>query len=137
MRVLGVDYGRERVGIALGDTETRIATPWRIIHAKTLTDLMAALEDLVVREKIERLIIGVPYPLQDVSRSNAQVEEVRAFISAVRSLGVEVEEEDERLTSQLAAAQMRERGQKGKRDDLAAAAILQGWLDRTSYAVRS
>lgn len=138
MRVLGIDYGRERVGVALGDTETRLASPWTVVHAKTNPEVVAALCEIVLRERVTRIVVGVPRPLDGSPYANAQLEEVRAFIEALRALDVGIEEEDERLTSRLAAAQVRERGEKGKRDDLAAAAILQSWLDRqarTSHAV--
>lgn len=138
MRVLGIDYGRERTGVALGDTETRLASPWTVIRAKTHGEIVDALRKIVLNERVLRIVVGVPHPLDGSGNANAQIEEVRDFIASLRVLDVEIEEEDERLTSQLAAAQMRERGEKGKRDDLAATAILQSWLDRqarTSHAV--
>lgn len=130
MRVLGIDYGARRVGIALGDTESRIASPWTVIETDSRLDLMRRLHEIVALEKIETVVVGVPRPLGDRSRETDQAKEIRSFIEDLKAQGVPVVESDETLSSKLAAAQMRERGQSGKRDDLAAAAILQSWLDR-------
>lgn len=130
MRILGLDYGSKRIGVALGDTESRIASPWQVIEVRSRDQVLNEIRDLIQREKIEKMIVGVPKPLGERERENDQVREVRSFIEELDVLNVAVEEEDEVLTSRLAASQMRERGEKGKRDDLAAANILQSWLDR-------
>jgi len=71
----------------------------------------------------------VPQPLRDRTRETDQAKEIRSFIEDLKAQGVPIVEADESLSSKLAASQMRERGESGKRDDLAAAAILQSWLD--------
>lgn len=129
MRVLGLDYGSRRTGVALGDTETRLASPWAVIESSDHAEVTRKVQELVAREKIDRVIVGIPNPLAGGDEENAQVKACRAFIERLRSAGLVVEEMDEMMTSKLAAAQMHERGEKGKRDDLAAAAILQSWLD--------
>lgn len=131
MRLLGVDYGRARIGLALGDTDTGLAGVFAVLDAHgTAEERVTRVADVATREGIATLVVGVPRPLGSMDGASAQTEEVLGFITALRARGFEVYEENEMLSSQLAARQVQDRGQKGKRDDLAAAAILQTWLDR-------
>lgn len=130
MRILGIDYGAKRVGLALGDTESRLASPWGVIEWDDKLTLIAKLHDICVRDLVEAVVVGVPRPLGDQASASAQTREVENFIRDLKALSLPIHEEGEALSSQLAARQVREAGEKGKRDDLAAAAILQTWLDR-------
>ena len=130
MRVLGIDYGEKRVGVALGDTDSKIASPWGTIPNEGSLALLAKLHEIVARDLVEAIVVGIPKPLRNRNRENAQVREVRKFLEGLKGLGVAVHEEDETMTSKLAASQALEMGERDKRDDLAAANILQSWLDR-------
>lgn len=130
MRVIGVDYGSARVGIAIGDTETGIASPWSVIKRESDDQVIQALVTLAQQEGAEHFVVGIPKPLADQQRDTDQTTRVRAFVIALCATGMRVEEENETWSSSLAAKQGIEAGSKGKRDDLAAANILQGWLDR-------
>lgn len=130
MRILGLDYGAARIGVALGDSVTRVATPWNIISNESFEDVVIRLREIVQREGVETLVVGIPRPLNDHQRETGQAKEIRRFIERLKSEGFQVVEEDETLTSKIAADQMKEMGERGKRDDLAAAAILQHYLDR-------
>lgn len=140
MRVLGIDYGSKRVGVALGDTETRIASAWEVLPNEGTETLVVRIADILKREGAESLVVGIPRPLQDSALNNGQVQEIRKFISALREHGLDVFEWDEALTSKMAARQEfdgrsltaagRVTSKGGKRDDMAAAAILDGWLNR-------
>lgn len=130
MRILCLDYGSRRVGVALGDTETRMASPWDIWDGSDEDALVRRVRETLAREQIEKVVVGIPRPLGDRSRETDQAKEIRIFIARLRQEGIPVEEEDETLSSALAARQTREAGQRGKRDDLAAAVILQSYLDR-------
>jgi len=141
MRVLGIDYGSKRVGIALGDTESRVASPWGTLPNEGGLALLAKIHEIVTRDMVEALVIGVPRPFKDSAHANAQVREIRTFIEELKGLGLPVSEQDEALSSRMAARQVEdanpmERGHKRgagtlqKRDDLAAANILQTWLDK-------
>ncbi|MBU0540282.1 Holliday junction resolvase RuvX [Patescibacteria group bacterium] len=135
MRLLGIDYGSKRVGIALGDTETKIATPWEVLLNDSRLNILKAIHEIAEREGVEKIVVGVPRPLKDQTLENEQVKEIRLFIKDLEAQGIAVVEADETLTSKLAAGQMVERGEKGKRDDLAATAILQGWLEKSHLSV--
>lgn len=130
MRILGIDYGEKRVGLAMGDTESRIASPWGSLTNEGSLALLAKIHEIVQRDLVEQIVIGVPRPLKDSSLENEQVKAIRYFIEELKRLGVLIHEQDEALTSRLAARQAAEMGEREKRDDLAAANILQTWLDK-------
>lgn len=130
MRVLGIDYGAKRVGVALGDTDSCIASPWAVFSDVARLELLRKIRELIENEHVEKIVVGIPHPLGDRKLENEQVKEVRVFVEDLKAQGLDVLEEDETLSSKLAMSQMRDRGEKGKRDDLAAANILQTWLDR-------
>ncbi|OGL73569.1 hypothetical protein A3D73_03155, partial [Candidatus Uhrbacteria bacterium RIFCSPHIGHO2_02_FULL_60_44] len=123
MRALGIDYGSKRVGVALGDTDSKVASPWGVVPNEGALALVARLKEIVDRDEVKTIIVGIPRPLRDTSAENEQVRAVRMFIESLKGLGVDVVEADETLTSRLAAKQAEEMGEREKRDDLAAAAI--------------
>ncbi len=135
MRILGLDYGSARIGVALGDTETKVASPWRILVNEDQQDAIERILEIARQEKADQVVIGIPRPLNDPTRETDQAKEIRVFAEALRVAGATVIEEDETLSTAMAGQQMQERGEKGKRDDLAAAVILQSYLDR--YGVSS
>lgn len=130
MRVLGIDYGSARIGIALGDTDSRIASPWQVLKNDGSASVLEGLKQIVQTERIEALVVGMPRRLHDQTEESAQTLEVRSFVLELHAIELPVFEENETWSTQLAARQMHERGEKGKRDDLAAAVILQSYLDR-------
>lgn len=142
MRVLGIDYGSKRVGVALGDTETRVASPWEVLPNGGLDALASRIADIAEREDVERIVVGIPRPLKDASLENDQVREIRGCILALKEAGLDVVEWDETLTSKIAARQEQEaraltaagrpKSKGEKRDDLAATAMLEGWLEQAS-----
>ncbi|MSR85102.1 Holliday junction resolvase RuvX [Candidatus Uhrbacteria bacterium] len=130
MRILGIDYGAARVGVALGDTETRIASPWCVIANEDADEMIDRLMDIAKKEQVKQFVIGIPHPLHDQTRETDQAREIRAFAKRLGEKGIPVIEEDETLSSALAQTQAQEMNEYHKRDDLAAAAILQTYLDR-------
>lgn len=129
MRILGIDYGSVRVGLAMGDTASRIATPLMVLQEKDLTAVLNRIRDIVEQEQIERLIVGMPRPFGDQAGATAQSESVQRFVDRLREQGHQVETTNEVLSSRLAMHLTHDLGQKRKRDDLAATVILQSWLD--------
>ena len=137
MRVLGIDYGSRRVGLAIGDTESCIASAWGIITWDDQLTLLARIHDVVKRDLVELIVIGIPRPLRQSGQENDQVRSIRKFIEDLSGLGCRVVEQDETMSSQLAVRYTQEMGEKGKRDDLAAVAILQTWLDKNANGLPS
>ncbi len=136
VRVLGIDLGSTRVGVAVGDTETRIATPLEVL-VRSGADRAAdrrALRRLVEEWEAEWLVVGLPLSLDgsDGPAALAAREEAEAIRAVV---GVPVSLHDERLSTVTAHHALREAGVSGRRrrsvvDAMAAAVILQDWLDR-------
>src|SRR3989339_428521 len=123
-RYLGIDWGEKRIGLALGDDETGIATPCGV------ADSAAGVLDLTKKEEIDKIIIGLP-----VKMSGEKNETPPAFDKFVKYLransGVPVEFMDERLTSKAADALPGTKKTKAARDSIAAMLILQAYLDKS------
>lgn len=143
MRVLGVDFGRRRIGLALSDHTGLLASPWQTVPAAATPEASAAdlatLLDGKRRDEMDDLgelsgiVVGLPRRLngEDTSETAA----VRAFAHAlVKRLGIPVHLQDERLTSReaeqrLAVHERDWRRRKAKLDAAAAAILLQDFLD--------
>jgi putative Holliday junction resolvase len=129
-RYLGIDWGLMRIGLAIGDAETKLATPF-----KTVPDLDALLE-AVEAEGIQGIIIGRPVKKDDPSR--AVYPAYQAFLEDLKKQSpVPVAEVDERLTSK--AADQLGAGGKGRAslDEVAAMLILQSYFDQNLSAEQS
>ena len=137
MRVLGIDYGERRIGLAVTDPTRTIASPLDTLQRRAgkrppLSRLAEIARDL----EVEALVVGLPLDLQ--GNETTWCREVRAFGDALASrLDLPVTYVDERLTSVRAARAVRsvglgkkERERKERVDAGAAALILQAWLDR-------
>ena len=138
-RRLGIDVGAVRVGVALGDPDGVLATPLVTVPRDVAhgTDL-ATIAGLVAQHEVVGIVVGLPRTL--AGREGPAAEAARAFGTAlarrmeVAGVPIPLEYSDERLTTVVATRQMRESGRKGRRqravvDQVAAVAILQGWLD--------
>ncbi len=132
MRVLAIDYGSKRIGMALGDTVTRIPTPWGILDR---IDDEQAIRDLLAIAKVEgaeTIVVGIPRSLRDPQAFSEQREEIERFVELLRTsaAGMTIDTEDESLTSLLGERLAHDAGRSGYSDDLAASAILATWLSR-------
>jgi putative holliday junction resolvase len=133
-RRLGIDVGAVRVGVALSDPDGVLATPLATVPRDVGhgTDL-ATIAGFVAEHEVVGVVVGLPRTL--AGREGPAAEAARAFAEALAGrLEVPIEFSDERLTTVVATRQMRESGRKGRRqravvDQVAAVAILQGWLD--------
>ena len=125
MKLLGIDYGESKVGLALGDTESRMALPIAIIKNNGISVLIQEISALCQKEKIDQIILGLPTNTQ--SNDSQQTQKVKVFYSELqKSLKPEVVLYDERFSSQEA-----QKLRPGKRDDdVAAMIILQSYLDK-------
>lgn len=123
MRWMGVDTGGARTGIAACDPEERVAVPLEVVPASVA---FPAIRTIAAREEIGGIVIGLPLTLEGVEGPGARL--ARKLGDRIeRSLGLPVRYEDERLTT---VAAEREAGGRGPRDDIAAALILQQFIDR-------
>ncbi|MFC1901574.1 Holliday junction resolvase RuvX [Chloroflexota bacterium] len=130
-RIVGLDVGDSRIGVALSDPLGILASPLTIINRTEEQADIEALADIVRRNEVGRIIIGLPLSM-DGSMS-WQAEKTKAFALALGGrVEVPVEFRDERLTTVSAKRLVREARKTGRgtRYDAAAAAIiLQGYLD--------
>ena len=134
MRAIGVDYGLKRTGIAIGDTESRMALPFEVYENLPDAQLTQAIADLIKREHIAVLVVGLP--LNPNGTMSQQCKLTERFILALQQRvggGVAVHRVDETLSSHHAEGKLAghyTRLQKRARvDALAASGILQDWLD--------
>lgn len=132
MRVLALDIGERRVGVAASDASGRVATPVKVLEAKALSDGVT-LRRLVEDYEVDLVLVGLPLSLDGTE--GPQARRVRAQAARLApQLGVPVDFADERLSSTQAAramqeAGMSERDRRGKLDAVAASLFLQAWLD--------
>lgn len=135
-RVVGLDYGRRRIGVALSDPSGVIASPHGVVEKKgdAPDRLPDELVDLLESVEADRVVVGVPLHMD--GRAGEMAEEARAFAGALRErTGLPVEEWDERLSSSAAeralietGAPARVRREKGRVDAMAAALTLRAYL---------
>ena len=125
MRYLGIDYGESKIGLAIGDDEVRLASPFMIIkNSETLfKDINALVED----ESIDKIVVGLPEGLE--GQQSDQYRKVIVFLHDLREQAtVPVLEENEVLST--SAAKTLSQGSKKADDDVAAMVILQSFLDK-------
>jgi putative Holliday junction resolvase len=140
VRVLGVDFGQRRLGLAVSDASATLARPWKTVAAGATPRASAALVSAAIGElrtsdadDLEAIVVGVPRRLN--GEETDQTGPARDFAAALQEAsGLPVHEEDERLTSheadRLLAVRERDwRVRKAKLDAASAAVILQDYLD--------
>lgn len=133
MRIVGLDHGAKRIGVAVGDTETGMAFARSAIKRRNLSHDLAMVGGLCSREGAGLVVVGLPLNMDGSEGDQAAV--ARAFGAAVERIGLKIAYEDERLTSweagrRLAEAGRRPRRGSGELDSTAARLILQQYLDR-------
>ena len=137
-RALGVDYGARRVGLALSDERRVIARALQTLERRRGADeqLYREITALITRHEVTHIVVG--WPLRLNGREGIQTQKVARFIEALSEhTSIEISRWDERLTTTSAERALREGGVRGaqrraKVDQVAAAVILQSWLDACS-----
>ena len=137
-RVLGLDYGRKRIGLAITDELRITARPAGILERKNRSDLFRKLREIAREFGARRIVVG--YPLNLDGTAGEMAEETARFAARLRKeLGVEVEMIDERLTSWAAGQtrqetnrrpKSRDSGEREENDDVAAAILLRDYIER-------
>jgi len=133
MRILALDHGSKRIGIAVSDELKVIAQPLEFIAAEPFADLLARLRELIRDKQVEIILVGMPRNM-DGSYGPAALK-VQAFVAALKgALTVAIRTWDERLTSAqanrvLIQGNVRRDKRKQNVDKMAAAILLQSFLD--------
>ena len=141
-RILGIDYGSVRVGLSISDPLGLIAQP--IQAFKNDDSLFTNIGQITSSENVVLIVVGMPFNLKGQKAQKA--EEVQKFIERLRKeLGIEILTWDERFTTTIAGKTMLAMGTKrkerqkkdGRIDSMAAAVMLQGYLDckKNTYSV--
>jgi putative holliday junction resolvase len=139
VRVLALDLGTKRIGVAVSDRNGTIASPLTVItRSGRVADDHARIATLVAEEEAERVVVGLPLSLDGRSGPAAKAAQAETDLLAA-ALAVPVESFDERMTTVTAERALKEAGLRteGRRrvvDKVAAAVILQAWLDRRAGA---
>ena len=142
MRVLGIDLGSRRIGLALSDPDATIAYPLQVLACKGQKQDLAALSALVSEHGVGRIVVGLPIHMD--GRRGPEAEAAERFAASLRAAtGLEVDLIDERWTTVEAERALREMGLGGKRgrkrkqhvDAVAASLLLRSYLARLARSV--
>ena len=132
-RILGIDYGTARIGLALSDELQMLAHPAETITVAKTRDPAARIAEIVREKNVERIIVGLPRHMNGTAGASA--EEAQALAEKLRGLvSCEVRTWDERLSTVAAQRALREAGKstrqtRGYIDQVAAQMLLQSYLD--------
>ena len=123
MKVLALDYGSARTGVAVSDPTGTVARPLEVVREAATEAGLARLVELAREEDVERIIVGLPITLR--GEHGAQAEETDRFVELLRAaIDLPVESFDERFTTKLADAS----DAKAEQDAVAAAHLLTSYL---------
>lgn len=128
MKILGIDYGRNKIGVAVGETETKLVEPLETVRSRSP---VLSIKKIATREKVEKVVVGAP--------GGKMEKEIRRFGDNLwKETGLPVEFFDETLTTQdsqkaLIAGGGRRKARREREDAIAAAIMLELYLDRLRH----
>lgn len=129
MRILGIDYGDKKIGLAFGDSDVHVALPLDVVPNMGEKTIQVFAER-VKGDEIDAIVVGVPLSTGG-HHTPQQLEKTRAFIKALEAkTSVPVVEEDESYTTAESIRLQREEGAQADEDALAAMLIVQAYMDR-------
>lgn len=123
-RILGIDYGTKRIGLAISDKSRVLAFPYRVLEQKG-DESITAIGEVCRKENVDLIVIGIPHGLQ--GSDTAMTRKAMQFADALKAIGLPLEQVNEFFSSKEAA---RGGGAKKKIDAAAAAIVLQSYLER-------
>ena len=132
-RILAIDYGDVRVGLAISDLMQIIAKPYKTIKNTNHNEIFIQLERIIEENNIGKIIVGLPITLK--GEHSEQTEKVLSFVKELKSsIKIDIDTYDERLSSIQAKKSLIQQGvktghNKEQIDQTAAAIFLQGYLD--------
>jgi putative Holliday junction resolvase len=131
-KVLAIDYGKKRIGLAISDSQRKVAVPHKILNLTGILEQDVNMVVEVIQEiKPTKLVVGLPVSTDGTLNESALG--VKSFVELLsKSLDVDYEYFDERYSTKIASALKIDKKQKAKKnilDSSAAAIILQSWLD--------
>ncbi|NOZ55199.1 MAG: Holliday junction resolvase RuvX [Calditrichaeota bacterium] len=132
-RILAVDYGQRRIGLAVSDPMGLLAHPVKTVVVKSRKQAVREIVETAEKLQVEEIVVGMPVSLD--GSHGPQWQETRQFVADLaKELAIPIRGWDERLTTEAAHRELRELGKKPSRerdivDQLAAVHILQSYLD--------
>ncbi len=132
MKILAIDYGRKRLGFAIGSVEVHTATPIDHWQRQSMNADISRIRTIIDDHDIEKIILGLPLNM-DGSDSGTTIEVKKFYRYLKKKLPLEIEMVDERLTSfeaeELLKTQIKDyRQRKGKLDSMAAVVLLNAYF---------
>ena len=124
IKYLGIDWGKKRIGLSLGHSETKMATPYKV--ALDVTEIKKIITD----EEIDELVIGEPFKKEKYAPLDPDF--TKFFDKINNQIQLPIHLVDERLSSRAADALPGNKKTKASRDEIAAMLILQSYLDQLS-----
>ncbi len=132
-RILAIDYGEVRIGLAVSDPLRIFAFPLMVIDLRKIPDFIKSIESIIKEKEVKKIIIG--YPLKLDGTEGIQAEKVRRFVEEIKQkIEIEIEMVDERLTTTIAQRSLTNIGigrkkQKNIIDEVAASKLLETYLE--------
>ena len=132
-RILALDYGDKRIGLAISDPMQIIAKPFKIVENSTNENILIELNEIIKEYEVEQVVVGLPITLKN--KYSAQTKKVIDFIEFLKkNISIPIHPYDERLSSKIAIQSLVKQGiktgyNKEEIDKTAAAIFLQNYLD--------
>jgi putative Holliday junction resolvase len=120
-KILALDYGKRRIGVAISDPDQTVAFPREVWEVDSIEWVINQLKNIISEENVEMVIVG--HPLSLSGKETAQTRENNDFIEKITGLGVPIERMDERWSTVQAE-------RSGGDDAVAAQILLSTYLDR-------
>jgi len=135
-RILGVDYGDSRIGLAISDLNKIIASPFKTIKNERSHILKEEFRNIIIDNDIERIVLGLPISLS--GKETKQTDKVMVFFKFLEDFNVPVDMQDERLSSLSAKKSLIKQNVKTGHnkhliDSTAAAIFLQQFIDSNLF----
>jgi putative Holliday junction resolvase len=132
MRILGIDYGDKRIGLAISDENGKLASHFLTLENRSLKNLTEEIKNIIIRKNIKKIIVGLPVGLKTESD---QTQKTNDFINCLtKEINIPIKKINEVFTSKIARENLRKAGVKSENikkiiDQEAARIILQDYLD--------
>lgn len=132
MRILGIDYGDSKIGLAFGDSTANVAVPLDVVP-NIGEESIETLAENIEAEDVDRVVVGVPESVGE-HHDDEQLNKTRDFIEALRErLSMPVKEENEAYTTFESQRLQIEEGSDAQEDALAAMLIVKQHIDRLNH----
>ena len=100
MRLLGIDYGMSKIGLAIADDDSKMAVPFKILKEVDIDKQLELVLEIIKDENVDKVIIGLPTSLKQNRTDQTGITEV--FVKALKEKGIDIVTADERLSSKAA-----------------------------------